>query len=382
MHRRVLSLLSLLFLTSTTTFVADAQGTQRATLEPYKIGLTVPLTGPLAANAAEYIPGAEIAVADINKSGGIKGHPIQLVVEDTQASPQGGVAAMRKLVDVDHVPAIITIFTSVVTAQMPLADQLKVPILSPIETPGVMVRAQYAFAHSARYDLVAPLLQAYWKAKGVKRIFAFLGNNAQGAVYGPLVKATALAAGAEYQEALINLTDTDFRGVATRAKEFNPDAVFFEASGSQAETTVIRQVREVGITAQYYSDSNFFQTRSWRLAVGPYSEGMISGGLKIDESFPHGKVFANAYRAKTGQPPGYVPGEFYDMVQMLAQAMRTGGYNGEGIRTALVSLKGLPSIFGGNINMGESRYTEVSAEALWQVRQGRQVRLDIPGYKP
>jgi ABC-type branched-subunit amino acid transport system substrate-binding protein len=289
---------------------------------------------------------------------------------------------MRKLVDIDRVPAVITIFTSVVTAQMPLADQVKVPIISPIETPGIMVRAQYAFAHAARYDLVAPLLQAYWKAKGVKRVFAFLGNNAQGAVFGPLVKATALAAGAEYQEALINLSDTDFRGVATRAKEFNPDAVFFEASGSQAETLAIKQVREVGVTAQYYSDSNFFQTRSWRLAVGPYTEGMISGGFKIDDSFPHGKAFAAAYRAKTGFSPGYVAGEFYDMVQMAAYGIRIGGYNGEGIRNALISMKKLPSIFGGTITMGESRYTEVEAESLWQVRQGRQVRLEIPGYKP
>jgi len=378
MKRRSYSLLGILLFAVCSTSLAGAQAVKRATLDPYKIGVTFPLTGPLASNAAEYIAGAQLAVDDINKSGGVKGHPLQLVVEDTQTTPQGGVASMRKLVDVDRVPVILTIFTNVVTAQMPLADQLKVPVLSPIETPGVVGKAQYAFADSARYDLAAPLLQAYWKAHRVKRVFAFLGNNAQGLVYSPLVKATVQAAGAEYQEALINLAETDFRGVITRAKDFNPDAVFFEASGSQAETTAIRQVRELGITAQYYEDSNFFQTRTWREAVGPYTEGMIFGGLKIDTNAPSVKAFAQAYRAKTGIAPGYVPGEFYDMIHMIARAMEVGGYNGEGIRNALATQKGVPSIFGGTITMGADHYTVVEAESLWQVHHGVEVRLPSP----
>ena len=97
---------------------------QPARAEPYKIGMTFPQTGPLASVSIEYIPGAQIAADDVNRSGGVKGHPLQIVVEDTQSSPQGGVAAMRKLVQVDGVQAIITIYTNVVTAQMPLADQL------------------------------------------------------------------------------------------------------------------------------------------------------------------------------------------------------------------------------------------------------------------
>lgn len=374
MKRRLPSLLAVVLLTMCSIALAGAQA-KRPTLEPYKIGVTFPLTGPLANNSVEYMAGLQLAVDDINKHGGVKGHPLQLVVEDTQTTPQGGVASMRKLVDVDRVPVILTIFTNVVTAQMPLADQLKVPILSPIETPGVVGKAQYAFADAARYDLVAPLLQAYWKAHNVKRVFAFLGNNAQGLVYSPLVKATVQTAGAEYQEALINLTETDFRGVITRAKEFNPDAMFFEASGSQAETTAIRQVRELGITAQFYEDSNFFQTRTWREAVGPYSEGMIFGGLKIDTNAPSVQAFAKAYRAKTGIAPGYVPGEFYDMVHMIARAIEIGGYNGEGVRNALASIKDVPSIFGGTITMGASHYTDISAESLWQVRRGQEVRL-------
>ena len=110
----------------------------KPSLAPYKIGVTYPLTGPLASVSAEFFPGYEQAIDEINRAGGVKGHPLQLVVEDTQASPQAGLAAMRKLVQVDGVQAIASIFTNVVTAQIPLADEVKVPVLSPIEADGIV----------------------------------------------------------------------------------------------------------------------------------------------------------------------------------------------------------------------------------------------------
>jgi hypothetical protein len=61
MQRRLLAILSLSLLTSAVSLAADTPAAKPPTLSPYKIGFTVPLTGPLAANAAEYIPGAEIA---------------------------------------------------------------------------------------------------------------------------------------------------------------------------------------------------------------------------------------------------------------------------------------------------------------------------------
>src|SRR5579872_1851228 len=100
---------------------------QTAGREPYKIGVTFPLTGPLADSAQLYLKGIEVAVEEINNGGGVNGHPLLLAVEDSQGTPQAGIAAMRKLVQVDGVQAIVTIFTNVVTAQIPLAEQVKVP---------------------------------------------------------------------------------------------------------------------------------------------------------------------------------------------------------------------------------------------------------------
>src|SRR5471032_1720980 len=151
------------------------------TLAPYKIGLTVPLSGPLAVSGQEFLNGVELAVAHINAAGGVNGHPLQLRTEDSLGSPAGGVASMRKLVQVEGVQALLTSYTNVVGAQIPLADELKVPILGSIQAPGMMSRSPYTFSHAETVTSTAGLFSEYWKGHKNKRVYAFIPNNALGA---------------------------------------------------------------------------------------------------------------------------------------------------------------------------------------------------------
>jgi branched-chain amino acid transport system substrate-binding protein len=351
---------------------ADAQ--QRA--EPYRIGATIPLTGPLVLSVQEAFAGAEIAVAELNRRGGVNGHRLEFVTEDTQGSPQAGVAAMRKLVQVDGVRVIFTLFTNVVTAQIPLAEQLRVPFIAMVEVPNLVSRAQYGFDHASNGGITVPLLREYWRATKVRRLFAFLGNNAFGQGYSTLLRPAAAAIGAEYAEAFLDLNNTDYRGVVTRAKDFNADAVLATAQGSAAETTVLRQVRELGMTVPMFTPSNNYDQQTWREAMGPYAEGMTFAGLNVDPVA--GKSFITAYRAKMGYRPGYQAAEAYDCMRILASAFAKAGYDAEGIRGALAGLRNFPSVLGGTLNMGDDHYTQISAVALWHVERGRLVRLPTP----
>jgi branched-chain amino acid transport system substrate-binding protein len=343
---------------------------------PYRIGATIPLTGPLVLSVAESYVGAQIAIDDINRHGGVKGHPLQIVQEDSQGSPQAGVAAMRKLVQVDGVKVVYTLYTNVVTAQIPLADQLRVPFLTMIEVPGVVSKGQYAFDHASNGGLTVPVLREYWRAKHVKRMFAFLGNNAFGQGYSTLLKAAAQAIGAEYAEAFLDLNETDFRGVVTRAKEFNPDVVLATAQGGAAETTVLRQVRELGMTVPMFTPTNNFDQKTWRDAMGPYAEGMIFAGLHVDPTV--GRDFVRAYREKMGYYPGYQAGESYDCMRILAYAIGKGGYDSDGVRNALAGLKNFPSVLGGTLSMGDDHYTQIGAVGLFYVKNGKLVKLPMP----
>lgn len=88
-------------------------------------------------------------------------------------------------------------------------------------------------------------------------------------------------------------------------------------------------------------------------------------GLIVDPKI--GKHFIDDYRTRTGEVPGYVSGEVYDMVKMFAAAIGAGTYSGEAIRNQLARMKGVPSVFGGTIAMDADHYSIPSNETLWHV---------------
>jgi branched-chain amino acid transport system substrate-binding protein len=368
-HVRVLvAALALMFV------LPAAAGSAPAAGEPYKIGVTIPQTGPLGGIASQFLAALQLGVADVNAAGGVKGHPLQLDVEDSQGSPQAGLAAMRKLVQVDGVQCVITFFTNIVTAQLPLADELKVTTLSPVETPGLLSRAQYSFAHSSSLTNTGPLLRTLWKARGYKRIAAIYGDNGFGHLVAPMVKSLITEAGADANETFIPLDQTDFRGTIARIGDYKPDAIYITAQGSTAETSAMRQIRELGITVPIFNGSNFFVDKQYHAAIGPYSEGMYFAGLGLDRTA--GAAFAQAYRAKEGNIPGYQQGELYDMVRIFAWAIGQGGYNGTAIRDAIAGLHGqVRSVLGGTITMGPDHFTQTAGASLWQVQHGIEVRV-------
>lgn len=344
--------------------------------EPYKIGVTWALTGPLAAFGTQILPGIEIAVDDINRAGGVNGRPLSLVIEDSKGTPEGGVAAMRKVVDVDKVPIVITIWTNVVTAQMPLADQLKVPTISTVESPGLVAKSEYSYAHAPTFDRTLPPLRDHWKAIGVKRLFAFFPNNAIAEYYSPTTKEAAQAIGAEFDETRFKLGDTDFRGLIARAKDFNPDAILIAGQATPDEGVIMKQIRELGISTPFYTTGNNTDNQAWRASVGELAEGIVMSGMEFDKSQAKGLV--EAYRAKAGYDPNVVVVEVYDAVRMIAKAITDNGYNAEGIKTGLATTKDFPMIGGGTTSMGDDHQSRPSI-ALYRLTNGQGVKIQPGG---
>jgi branched-chain amino acid transport system substrate-binding protein len=339
---------------------------QQATGAPYKIGVTYPLSGPQGAWGQLIVPAIEIAVQHVNEAGGVNGRPLALVVEDSKGNPEGAVSAMRKVVQVDGVQVIMTIFTNVVSAQMPLSQQFKVPLISPVEAPGLVARSNHwAFAHSALLKRTLPLLEERWKNMGVKRLFAFYPNTPIAPYGSGLVKETAGRLGAAYEETLFKLGDTDFRGLITRAKAFNPDAILVWGHGTPDEGVIMKQTRELGLATPMFNGSANPTVKTYREAAGKSLEGVIYAGFKYDPAAA--KKLVDTYRAKLGFDPDFASLEVYDMVNMIAAAIGKNGYDGDGIRNFLRDIKDFKSIGGGTFSMDADGQSIVPV-ALYQVK--------------
>jgi branched-chain amino acid transport system substrate-binding protein len=95
--------------------------------KPYKLGTIQPLSGAGAAGGKTALVGVEMAVDRINKSGGINGRPVELVVADDESKPDVARRKAQKLADDDKIDIQVGGFLSnICLACMPVWEEAKI----------------------------------------------------------------------------------------------------------------------------------------------------------------------------------------------------------------------------------------------------------------
>jgi branched-chain amino acid transport system substrate-binding protein len=84
------------------------------------VGATLPVTGNYAYKGESAQEGLFLAQDEINKSGGVNGKKIRVVVEDNKGEAKEAVLGVSKLLDVDGAKAIITSFSHIISAVIPI----------------------------------------------------------------------------------------------------------------------------------------------------------------------------------------------------------------------------------------------------------------------
>ena len=111
-----------------------------------KIGWLSSLTGPLSSAAIAENQGVVFAVAEINKAGGILGHPVELLTRDTAGDPVKAVNLAQQLVFSDKVQFVI----GPVNSGEALAV---VPVLNRAGTPNIVIGSLDELTNPAKYPL-------------------------------------------------------------------------------------------------------------------------------------------------------------------------------------------------------------------------------------
>jgi branched-chain amino acid transport system substrate-binding protein len=108
----------------------DGGSTGGGDSEPFKVGIMEPLSGPTAISGQEARNGSRLTADAINQNGGLNGREIELVVEDTEASPDTGVQRARSLIQQENVDIIHGVVSSAVAkAVVEFTSQQQVPFI-------------------------------------------------------------------------------------------------------------------------------------------------------------------------------------------------------------------------------------------------------------
>lgn len=145
--------------------------------EPIRLGLMPPMTGLVGMYGREIVTAARIACAEVNRSGGVLGRPLKLVIEDDGSLPDSALKAATKLLDEHRCVALIGNLLSnsrlAVTTQ--IVEPRQVPLLNFSFYEG-SINSPYFFHFAAlpnqQIDKMVPFMARRF---GLKMFFA--GNN-------------------------------------------------------------------------------------------------------------------------------------------------------------------------------------------------------------
>jgi ABC-type branched-subunit amino acid transport system substrate-binding protein len=121
--------------------------------EPKKIqlGMSVPLTGNASGIGQSYKAGAELAIEQFNKSGGVDGIKIELLIKDDEYEPELTVANTRQFILQHNVLALFGyVGTPTSSAILPLLQHYQIPFIAPFTGASLLRQPNYSFIYHLR----------------------------------------------------------------------------------------------------------------------------------------------------------------------------------------------------------------------------------------
>lgn len=218
------------------------------------IGLFAPLSGPLIGYGLDPLQAAKMIYDEANAAGGINGRKLRLVVEDDKCTPGDLVAAVKKLVTVDHVFLVHGgSCTAALAGAQEFVSREKVPLVM-LNAAGdnlVFPPTPYIFGSFQGTQRVYGAALAEFAAKTLKakRIAIIVHDDDYGKANLAAAKAVTEKNGGEVvavERIPANITDVTAPVLTLRAAK--PDAIISGAYPAPA-VLIAQKYGELGMTA-------------------------------------------------------------------------------------------------------------------------------------
>ena len=320
---------------------------------PIKIGLTGPFTGGSSSMGVSMRDGVKLAIADINKAGGVLGRPLVAVERDDEARNEVGVQIAQELINKERVVATLGfINTGVALASQRFYQEAEIPVFNNVATGTVITqqfaapkeKTNYIFRNAAADNIQAPMIvEEAITRRGFKKP-AILADSTNYGQLGreDLEKALAAKGVKPVATEKFNVKDTDMTAQLLRAKEAGADVILTYGIGPELAQIANGQAK-LGWKVPLVG--------SWTLSMSSFIDtaGTNGDGAVMPQTFiqmpntPRRKAFIEAYQAayKADRMPSPVSAaQGYDSVLLLAAAIKqAGSTEGRKIREALENLQ-------------------------------------------
>jgi branched-chain amino acid transport system substrate-binding protein len=302
--------------------------------DPIKIGFSMALTGPLAANGKQALLGAKIWEETVNKKGGLNGRPVKLVYYDDQSNPSTVPGIYTKLLDVDKVDLVVGPYaTAMIAPAMPIVIQKKKTFIGLF---GLAVNSEFNYPNYFAMIPAGPNAKPAF-TEGLFEVAKAHNLNTVSIVAADLEFSHNAAEGARENAKKYGLkvvydrkyppSTTDFTPIVRSIQAANPDLVVV-CSYPLDSVGMVLAINEVGYKPKMVGGAMVgLQATVFKQKLGPMLNGFINYETWVPSMMtPTADAFLKEYQSRAKaegvDPLGYYLGTWgYAYLEVLGAAV-------------------------------------------------------------
>jgi len=326
--------------------------------EPIKIGMVAALTGPVAAYGVQTANAFQLAVRDINAAGGIMDRQVEVQIVDNQSKPDAVPSLMRQLASDGSCLLLGASSSPVTIVAAGAADQLKVPLIVPMEAADAIIGEGRQFVFKVAPSVLA---ENGWPAQTIRATMAAAKESgvvpetaliiaASTGAYPEAVQAWTRTLQAEFPDVDIlntisvdEATTTDFAPLVSQARSINPDLLIFGGNPQSAflfypalQRSGWVPMATIGVLGGN-TNTKFIETVGQAAAENDIAGNYWTPNLEGEGEFTPQRFFDD-YVEEYGDEPDGVGAYYYASMGLIADAITAADGNcedPEAIRDAL-----------------------------------------------
>lgn len=234
---------------------AVRQQEQTSLVEPITIGFIGPLSGDVAVFGEVGRQAIEVAVEEINASGGAGGREIRVLYEHGECTGRGGAGAAQKLINVDQVKILFVLCSAENIAIGPIAEQHGVlQIAAWSNHPDVTQLKIFRLSHSD--SVTARMTAEHIYAAGERVGVLYELTDYPVGLKDEFVRRFESLGGMVVQES-VEMNAVDAKTQLTKILSQKPDAIWLDPNSPNLGVIMLKQLRELGYDGPLYG--NFFR---------------------------------------------------------------------------------------------------------------------------
>lgn len=308
------------------------------------IALVAPFSGPFATSSQGTQRNLGIAIADMNKKGGVNGKKIHLVIKDDQAQPNLAVQYVREFMN-QGIRIFYLQTTADALAVRPLmADGQAILFMgNPPDIQNDPKEFPYGFNFIASNKKGVTAIVSRAKTKGYKKWAIVSDSTGQFQTYVDNLKGMVPSGVQVVLEQNYDPTTTDFSSIVTKIRQADADAIFFFAAGAPVQG-MLTAVQAAGLKTPILggyglvaADLSSFPRSLLQQVVCPVMAPTVlnAGGKPVAPGYT---AVAERFWKLFGRKPLIAPGVGWDTANIIMWSIKkAGGDDPKKMRKALES---------------------------------------------